>query len=239
MPTGPAVGMFPDLEFRVEQILMDKGDLLIGFTDGATDAKNDAGKLFTEERLLKSITAPWTSIFSMFFELNTELHKHIGKQNQFDDITLISFRRKLVPEVEQHAICRVARLEALGELRDFAEGAASHSRLSRDDVFAFKLAAEELCANIIQYGYEDTEPGLISLFFDVDGQVAKLTIRDDGMYFSPEQAKSPDLEAGWEEKEIGGLGLYLVKELMDKVTYERTEENINQFVLEKELKSTV
>ena len=54
-------------------------------------------------------------------------------------------------------------------------------------------------------------------------------------YFSPEQAKSPNLKAGWEEKEIGGLGIYLVKELMDKVTYERIEENVNQFVLEKEL----
>ena len=235
MPTGPAVGMFPNLEFRVEQIRMDKGDLLVGFTDGVTDAKNSAGELFSEERLLSSIAAPWTSIFSMFFELNTELHKHIGNQNQFDDITLISFRRKLVVEKEQHAICRVARLNVLGDLRDFAEGAASYSGLSHDDVFAFKLAAEELCANIIQYGYEGTEPGLISIFFDVDEQVARLTIRDDGKYFSPEQAKSPDLEADWEEKEIGGLGLYLVQELMDRVTYERTEENINQFVLEKEL----
>ena len=239
MPTGPAVGMFPDLEFRVEQIQMDKGDLLVGFTDGATDAKNSTGELFSEERLLKSIAVPWTSIYSMFFELNAELHKHIGNQNQFDDITLISFRRKLVVEKDQHAICRVARLNVLGELRDFAEGAASYSGLSHDDVFAFKLAVEELCANIIQYGYEGTEPGLISIFFDVDEQVARLTIRDDGKYFSPEQAKGPDLEADWEEKEIGGLGLYLVKELMDKVTYERTDENINQFVLEKELKSTV
>ncbi|MGD8406909.1 MAG: PAS domain S-box protein, partial [Anaerolineales bacterium] len=171
MPTGPAVGMFPDLEFRVEQIQMDKGDLLVGFTDGATDAKNSAGELFSEERLLKSISAPWTSIFSMFFELNTELHKHIGKQNQFDDITLISFRRKFVVERDQHAICRVARLEALGELCDFAEGAANYSGLSHDDVFAFKLAAEELCANIIQYGYEGTDPGLISMFFDLEGNV--------------------------------------------------------------------
>jgi len=236
MPTGPAVGMFPDLEFRVERIQMDKGDLLVGFTDGATDAKNSAGNLFSEERLLKNIAVPWTSIYSMFFELNAELHKHIGNQKQFDDITFISFRRKLIVGKDQHAICRVARLKFLGDLRDFAEGAASYSGLSHDDVFAFKLAAEELCANIIQYGYAETEPGLISIFFDVDEQVARMTIRDDGKYFSPEQAKSPDLEADWNEKEIGGLGIYLVKELMDKVSYEKNEENINQFVLEKELK---
>jgi sigma-B regulation protein RsbU (phosphoserine phosphatase) len=237
MPTGPAVGMFPDLEFRVEQMGMNEGDLLLGFTDGATDAKNGAGELFSEERLLKSVTAPWTSIFSMFFELNTELQKHIGRQNQFDDITLISFRRKLTVTKDEHAICRVARMDVLSELRDFTEQAAMYCRLSHDDIFAFKLVTEEICANIIQYGYEGVEPGLLSLFFDVDEQVARLTIRDDGKYFSPEQAQDPDFEADWEEKEIGGLGLYLVKELMDRVNYERTEENVNQFVLEKELKS--
>jgi len=236
MPTGPAVGLFPDLEFRVEQMRMNKGDLLVGFTDGATDAKNRAGELFSEERLLSSIASPWTSIFSMFFELNTELQKHIGKQNQFDDITLISFRRKLTFDRDQHALCRVARLNVLGELRDFAEQAARYSGLSHEDVFAFKLATEEICANIIQYGYEGGEPGLLSLFFAVDENVARLTIRDDGIYFSPEQAKIPNIGAGLDEREIGGLGIYLVKELMDKVTYERTGEDLNQFVLEKELK---
>ena len=239
MPTGPAVGMFPNLEFRVEQLRLDKGDLLVGFTDGATDAKNNAGELFTEERLLRSIAAPWTSIFSMYFELNTELHKHIGNQNQFDDITLISFRRKLNQEKDQHAICRIARLNILGELRDFAEQAAKYSGLNHDDVFAFKLATEEICANIIQYGYERAEPGLLTLFFDVEDRLARLTIRDDGKYFSPEQAKSPNIEADLSEREIGGLGIYLVKELMDHVTYERTEENINQLVLERALNNHI
>jgi serine/threonine-protein kinase RsbW len=74
------------------------------------------------------------------------------------------------------------------------------------------------------------------MFFDVEEQVARLTIRDDGKYFSPEQAKTPDIDAEFEERKIGGLGLFLVKELMDDVTYERTEENLNQFVLEKNLK---
>jgi sigma-B regulation protein RsbU (phosphoserine phosphatase) len=235
MPTGPAVGMFPDLEFHVEQIQMEAGDLLIGFTDGATDAKNSAGELFSEERLLRCITAPWTSIFSMLFELNTELKKHIGNQDQFDDITLISFRRKLTSGKDQHAICRPAHLDALGELRSFAEGAASYNELSHEDVFAFKLATEELCANIIQYGYEGIEPGLLSLFFEVDGSIARLTIRDDGKHFPLEQVATPDIEAELDDREIGGLGIYLVKELVDNVTYRRTEENINQFILEKRL----
>jgi sigma-B regulation protein RsbU (phosphoserine phosphatase) len=236
MPTGPAVGMFPDMEFNVEKIQLDKGDFLVGFTDGTTDAKNTSGNLFTEERLLKSIAVPWTSIFSMLFELNMELQKHIGGQGQFDDITLISFRRKLMPDTDHHAICRTAKLVFLEELRDFAENSAKYSGLSHEDSFAFKLAAEEMCTNIIQYGYEDREPGLLSLFFDVEDNKARLTIRDDGKYFSPDQEKTPDTEAGLDDRDIGGLGIYLVKEMMDNVTYGMTDANVNQLVLEKILK---
>jgi sigma-B regulation protein RsbU (phosphoserine phosphatase) len=239
MPTGPAVGMFPDMSFRVEKIELDCGDCLISFTDGTTDAKNLAGVLFTEERLLKNVSVPWTSIFSMLFELKTELKNHIGEQHQFDDITLLSFRRKLTQDVSQHAICRIAQLDNLGELRGFAEQAAQHSGLNHEDAFAFKLATEEICANIIQYGYEDSKPGFISLAFEVEGDKARLLIRDDGKYFSPDQAAIPDIEADWDERDIGGLGMFFVKELMDRVTYQKIEQNVNLLVLEKDLGSSI
>lgn len=229
-PTGPAVGIFPNMEFKVEQVQFDKGDLLVGFTDGTTEAKNSAGESFSEERLLKTIGVPWTSVFSMLFELNTELQKHIGGRAQFDDITLITFRRKLALDVDQHAICRTAKIGFLEELRDFAETAAKHSNLSQEHVSAFKLAAEETCANIIRYGYEDGEPGLLSLFFAVADDKARLTIRDNGKHFSQDETKTPDNKV-----KLGELGIHRAKELMDKVIYSKTEENVNQLVLEKEL----
>ncbi|PWB72258.1 MAG: hypothetical protein C3F07_12320 [Anaerolineales bacterium] len=235
MPTGPAVGIFPDMGFEVGQIQLNEGDSLVGFTDGTTDAKNVSGEQFSEERLLKTIAVPWTSIFSMIFELNVELQRHIGEQPQFDDITLISFRRRSSTDLGHHAICRTARIEYLEELRNFAEAAARHSGLSADDVFAFKLSVDELCTNIIQYGFEGREPGLLSLSFDVEDETARLVIRDDGKHFSPDQAQSPDIEAGWDEREIGGLGIFFVKELMDHVTYDRTDGGVNRFVLEKKL----
>ena len=235
MPTGPAVGMFPDLDFQVEKIKFKKGDVLVGFTDGTTDAKNSSGQLFSEDRLLKNIAVPWTSIFSMVFELSTELQKHIGEQQQFDDITLIAFRRKLELDVDQHAICRVAQLENLEELREFVISAAEHSGLNHEDAFAFKLTVDEICTNIIQYGYEGKKAGLLSLFFNVESNIARLIIRDDGKYFPLEQTKNPDLEAAWDERELGGFGLYFAKELMDEIYYDKNDNNINQFVLVKEL----
>lgn len=235
MPTGPAVGIFPNMVFRVEEVCFEEGDLIVAFTDGTTDAKNTSGVQFSEDRLLESIAHTWTSIFSMLFELNVELKNHIGIQNQFDDITLIAFRHAAASDHVHHAICRRAHLSMLGDLRSFVESAAVQSGLNPSDVFAFKLATDELCANIILYGYEGREPGLLSLAFDVGGETSRLIIRDDGKHFSPDQTQRPDLEADWSERQIGGLGIYFVKELMDQVTYNRTPDGVNQFILEKKI----
>jgi len=233
MPTGPAVGLFPDMDFEVEQIQLEQGDILVGYTDGATDAKNSNGDLFSEERLLEIIQVPWTSIFSMVFELYTTLRNHMGEQDQFDDITLISFRRKQNMDADYHAICREAQLDYFEELRDFVEAAATNGGLDAEMVFAFKLAAEEICTNIIQYGFEGQEPGYIAIAFEKGKENAILSIWDDGIYFSPDQVEIPDINADWEARQIGGLGIYLVNELMDNVSYNIDENNNNVLILEK------
>ena len=233
MPTGPAVGLLPNLPFEVEHIQLAPGDILVGFTDGATDARNKAKQNFTEERLIKTISNPWTSVFSMIYELDVELQNHIGGQDQYDDITLISLRRKLTDDLDYHAICRPAEMRMLGELRDFVEEAAVHSGLGEEAVFAFKLSAEEVLTNIIQYGYPDQSPGLIAIAFECDRDHATLKIWDDGLYYPLDSVRTPDLELGWEERKLGGLGVYLIKELMDEVSYEKDSNHQNLLVLEK------
>jgi anti-sigma regulatory factor (Ser/Thr protein kinase) len=229
-PTGPAVGLFPDTIYQVGQLELNPGDFLVGFTDGTIDAHSEQDELFSEERLLKYLQVPWTSMFSMVFELKNELHNFAKGVRQFDDITLISLRRKLTPLCEKHAICRPADIAILGEIRDFVESAAVECKLTHDDISAFKLAADELCANIIQHGYNDRDPGVLSLFFEKEQEKARLIIRDDGAHFPP------DLAAGWEERKVGGLGIHLVKELMDHVSYDRMDDKGNQLILERNIR---
>ncbi len=234
-PTGPAVGLFPDLEFSVKEIRLNKGDILFGFTDGITDARDQTGKFFTEERLLETISSPWSSAFSMLFDLNSAVQKHIGEQDQYDDITQFSLRRKIKADDNIHAVTRKAVLGNLGELRDFSEAVAINCGLNHEHAFAYKLAAEEICHNILQHGYAGREPGNIDLSFKCEKGKAILTITDDGKYFSPDQSESPDIEADWTERSVGGLGIYFVKELMDNVSYNKTEDNRNELIMEKEL----
>jgi len=213
---------------------MNMGDFLVSFTDGVLDARNHEGSSFTEERFLKYIQSPWTSLFSMIFELERELKNHMGGERQYDDITLLSIRRKLTPDRERHAICRTADIGILDELGDFVLQAAQQYELDQDCGLAFKSAMEKACETIIQHGYDDRTPGLLSLTFERDLNKARLIIRDDGQYLRSDQA----VTVGWEDQQAGWQGMNSVKKLMDNVSYTRMNEKANELILEKEICSS-
>lgn len=234
MPTGPVVGMFPDMQFEAECLHMEKGDILFTFTDGSTDARSENNELFTEDRLLGIAGAKWTSAYSMLSNVNHALKKHTGSSSQFDDITQLAVRRKLSEQDNIFAIERDAYPENLEELRDFVESAAIHQQLDKEIAFALKLAAEEICSNIINYGFGEVK-GKIKLSMEIFSDEVILKISDNGMHFPPDQAELPDINADYENRKTGGLGIHLVKELMDETAYMIDENDYNVLILKKKL----
>jgi sigma-B regulation protein RsbU (phosphoserine phosphatase) len=92
-PTGPAVGMLPNMDFRIGQIHLSPGDALLLFTDGITDALNPAQKQFTEPRLIEVATSPAPSARGLIQNLMDALDRHIANREQYDDITLLAVYR--------------------------------------------------------------------------------------------------------------------------------------------------
>ena len=101
--------------------------------------------------------------------------------------------------------------------------------------FAFKLAVEEACTNIITHGYVDTNQGLIKLTLIRDLEKVTLTIYDEGRLFDPKSVAEPDINSEWDEREIGGLGLVIIREVMDNVAYEKVDGKGNVLILSKEI----
>ncbi len=92
--------------------------------------------------------------------------------------------------------------------------------LSMKIVFNLNLAIEELITNTISYGYKDEEEHTIEIVFSLSGNILHTVISDDARAFNPmESENSPDLNASLEEKDIGGLGIFFVKNLMDTMVY--------------------
>lgn len=87
-------------------------------------------------------------------------------------------------------------------------------------VFNLNLAIEELITNTISYGYQDQEEHKIEIVFSLSGNILNTVISDDARAFDPMKIdNSPDLDASLEEKDIGGLGIFFVKNLMDTMVY--------------------
>ncbi|HZM24704.1 MAG TPA: SpoIIE family protein phosphatase [Anaerolineales bacterium] len=93
-PTGPAVGMLPDMEFNLEQTALNPGDALILYTDGVTDALNGENEQFNEERLIASAVKSSDSAHSRLQDIVSAVDTHIAGREQYDDITLLAVHRK-------------------------------------------------------------------------------------------------------------------------------------------------
>lgn len=129
---------------------------------------------------------------------------------------------------------RPASFECLPALREFVASACRQCGIDDDSSFALQLCADEAATNIIMHGYEGMQAGrlVVDLVILPDG--ANLTLTDWGQAFDPEFAPLPDVRAPFEQREPGGLGLYLIHKLMDKVAYESTN-GINRLTLTKNL----
>jgi serine phosphatase RsbU (regulator of sigma subunit) len=93
MPTGPAMGMLPDMDFDILQVTLESGDTLMTFTDGVTDARDPSGKLFSKEGLLSLLEQPAPSAAVLLDRIEASLRAHIADADQFDDITMLAVRR--------------------------------------------------------------------------------------------------------------------------------------------------
>ena len=92
-PTGPAVGMMPNVEFAIARIQFEPGDILLGYTDGVTEGKNPDGELFGNERLRSLLSHPAASATKLLSQLETKLFDHVDSAPQFDDITILAVQR--------------------------------------------------------------------------------------------------------------------------------------------------
>jgi len=112
----------------------------------------------------------------------------------------------------------------IGELARLAEAleafAARHA-IGPRTIFEMNLALEEIITNTISYGYNDSDPHLIRIELQVDGETLRARIEDDARAFDPTEAPDPDVTAALVDRPVGGLGVRLVRTLMDDVRYAR------------------
>jgi serine/threonine-protein kinase RsbW len=107
---------------------------------------------------------------------------------------------------------------------------------SDKSIFEMNLALDELFTNIIAYGFQDHQEHIIKISITVEGDQLQMRIEDDGVPFNPLEAETPDIQCGIEECKIGGLGIHLIKKLMDDIQYQRVADK-NILVLRRKIRN--
>ena len=113
-----------------------------------------------------------------------------------------------------------ARFEILDDLREFVAEIASENGFTDKEVFSLQLAADEAASNIIEHAYADVSDAEFDVTCDMQGDALVIVMRDTGEPFDISKVKQPDLKADLSDRQIGGLGVYLMRKLMDEVHYE-------------------
>lgn len=116
-----------------------------------------------------------------------------------------------------------ARFEYLDEIRELVAEIAREGGFSEKNIYSLQLAADEAASNIIEHAYEDIPNAMLFITCDMHGDQIIITMRDTGKSFNLSNVKEPNIKADLSERQIGGLGVYLMRKLMDSVTYESSK----------------
>jgi serine phosphatase RsbU (regulator of sigma subunit)/anti-sigma regulatory factor (Ser/Thr protein kinase)/tetratricopeptide (TPR) repeat protein/transposase len=129
----------------------------------------------------------------------------------------------MLRRVEKQEIRVPAHIDYLSDLREFVTQIGHKNGFSDKLINAFKLAVDEAATNIIRHAYRDGE-GLITIRAFVKSNSLTLSIIDQGTYFDPKRVKDPDLNRYINIGKKGGLGIFIMRKLMDVIDYRKTEE---------------
>ena len=102
-------------------------------------------------------------------------------------------------------------------------------------LYEIQLAVDEACANVVDHAYEGVDPGDIEVSCCLDDQVLTIQVRDWGTGFDLAGVADPELDAPLEERTLGGLGLFLVRQVMDDVQFNSDPEVGNELMMSKRL----
>ena len=130
-----------------------------------------------------------------------------------------------------------SKTENLSVIRDFVSSNARSAGIPEATVENIILAVDEACTNIIKHAYKLSPEGEIIIKIDYDEEKFTVTIIDYGKSFEPDRVPLPDLQKYYREHRVGGLGMYLMKSLMDNVEYITVPGEYNKVLLSKNIRS--
>ena len=226
LPNIP-VGVVECFEYKEQRVTLSDSTHLILYTDGVTEAENRNKEFYGKSRLLEVIKQnPKISPRQMIETLITDIETFVSGNESSDDMTLLAIEYDKQRVINNITLTISNRMEELNKVVTFAGQLGAEWSLSPALVMNLNLVLEEAISNIIQYAYKDKpEEKQIEIVASYNAHNLVLTITDSGEPFDPTRIEDPDITLSAEERPVGGLGIFLIKQIMNEVEYQRINGN--------------
>ena len=220
------VGIMHDWKYIAQEKLIEPNSAIFLYTDGLTEAENINQQLFGEKRLINAIQQvestlqPHTFIEHIF----ENVKQFVGEADQSDDLTMMAVRYSK----EQQAFSLERSIELTNDIKQvsqltaFVDEVCEIVGVDMSTTMSLNLALEEAVVNVMDYGYPAGQVGHIEVKALANEKTLTFVISDDGIPFDPTAKSEVDTTLSVEQRPIGGLGIHLVRTIMDSINYERT-----------------
>ena len=231
LPAKPhlPLGVMDDLIYTAQETLLQPGESLFLYTDGLTEAMNESHELFGVKRIEKGLQdcVKNESITpgKIIQTLTNRVNAFVDGAEQSDDLTLlaIQYTPQEKPLVFRESLTLNNKVSEISKLNAFVQSATAALNMEKGLTHRIKLAVEEAVTNIIDYAYPNGTEGSIDITIEADENRIRFIITDSGAEFDPTGVSKADTTLSVDDRPIGGLGVFLVRNLMDSINYERTD----------------
>jgi len=233
---GPIIGAMEGLAYREDRVQLQAGDQLFVFTDGVTEAMDPDGGFYDESRLEDFLRkSKHGSVEELVNDSLNSVETFAAAADQFDDITLLAFSLDRDPgesDRRQFKLSIAPEFEEIDRLNSELAKFAEENDLPAAVVGKLNIAMDDLVNNIISYGLDEGYDQSIEIDCSYSGKRLEIEVIDGGKPFNPFENLQVDTSASLEDRELGGLGRLLVRELMDEVDYERRrQKNVVKLII--------
>lgn len=218
------VGFIANSPYTEYKIQLEKGSKLFVYTDGITECVGGEGQ-FGMDRLVQTLNK-YKDLSSEEIAKNLlkDLEEYRGSMNQFDDITMLSFEYVGYDDDDKkNHITIPAHIDSIYLGINPIISLLKDLEVDQKITYKMEVALEELLANVASYAYAPEEEGKIQIEYELleSPKMISVTIKDKGKEFNPLEIDDPDISLSAKDRKIGGLGIFIVKNTMDEIKYER------------------
>ena len=231
------VGIMADWQFVGEETIITPQTTIFLYTDGLSEAENAEHQQFGKTQIADYLNTADRRPLQLVRGMIEAVHLFVGDAEQSDDLTMLAIRytRQQLDVTLQKSLTLSNDIQEVPRLAAFVDEVCEALSFDMSQTMNINLAIEEAVVNVINYAYPPDTKGDIGIEAVANDERLKFVITDSGKPFDPTTRAEVDTSLPAEKRDIGGLGIHLVRRLMDTINYERLNGQ-NVLTLRKKLK---